>query len=65
MYTTVTKRTLTKWRKEALNEKNIFDKVERTQNGKTMYPIGYIRETQDRILRLTLILLDQELMKGK
>ncbi len=57
MGTTVTKRTLTKWRREALQSE---DKVTITD------PLELIIwEYSQRILRLTQILLDQELMKGK
>ena len=58
MSSIITKRTLTKWRKEALLDKPDF-------NGKPRSYIGAREELNQRILRLTLILLDQELMKGK
>jgi len=55
----MTKRTLTKWRKEALEAeyrltKNTIDGGEENK-----------LEWAQRILRMTQILLDQELMKGK
>ena len=55
----LTKRTLTKWRKEALNEVGQLD-----SNCQTGYVILII-ELSNRILRMTQILLDQHLMKGK
>ena len=55
----ITKRTLMKWRKEALSEVNQLD-----SNCQTGY-VMIIIELSKRILRMTQILLDQELMKGK
>ena len=54
----LTKRTLTKWRKEALW------KVKAQEKGIPYSSSGYI-ELCSRILRLTQELLDLELMKGK
>ncbi len=59
---TVTKRTLTKWRREALTEVYVHQEGEDevfSTDRRTWC------ELHQRILRLTLILLDQELMKGK
>ncbi len=65
MCKTITKRTLTKWRKEALKDR-IAPEILATNNGVDhSFHLEEIKELSDRILRLTLILLDQELMKGK
>ena len=52
----LTKRTLMKWRKEAL---------ERRDHVNTDEPLRTLQHFAERILRMTRILLDQELMKGK
>jgi len=60
----LTKRTLTKWRKEALK----FDNFMLTTNLKVWDSNAANRtldEINKRILRMTQILLDQDLMKGK
>jgi len=58
----LTKRTLMKWRKEALSEVNQLDS--NCQTGYVILIDDYI-ELSRRILRMTQILLDQHLMKGK
>ena len=56
----LTKRTLTKWRKEALEKiKELEGWDHPAENTSPM------REVSNRILRMTQILLDQHLMKGK
>ena len=65
----LTKRTLTKWRREALkaNKKDLpkmYEGLTAEELLRSNIAIKYI-ECQERILRLTQILLDQELMKGK
>lgn len=59
---TITRRTLTKWRREALQ---LVEKgpIEGTIDATLTF--AHKSELSQRILRLTLILLDQELMKGK
>ena len=56
----LTKRTLTKWRKEALKK---IEELEGWDNIAEGTP--EIRELSNRVLRMTQILLDQHLMKGK
>ena len=53
----LTKRTLTRWRKEALEKSNYVERMERTEDGFFLHDIDEIKE------RMTQILLDQELMK--
>ena len=68
MYTIVTKRTLIKWRKEALGVIEAASLPNIIIDGKEAEPVlGRLRsiEWSNRMLRLTAILLDQELMKGK
>ena len=57
----ITERTLKKWRKEALNEKTRLVNIIGEDNEDTKV----LAEFTGRILRLTQILLDQHLMKGK
>ena len=59
----LTKRTLTRWRKEALEKSNHVERMGRTEDGFFRFDIGEIKEMSERILRMTQILLDQELMK--
>jgi len=59
----LTKRTLTRWRKEALEKSNYVERMERTEDGFFLHDIDEIKEMSERILRMTQILLDQELMK--
>jgi len=61
----LTKRTLMKWRKEALSYKSVFpEKDGQGDYNEIKRELGRI-ELNKRILRMTQILLDQELMKGK
>jgi hypothetical protein len=62
MCKTVTKRTLTKWRSESLIEMGVYNEL---PENKSSDSLNFINELNSRILRLTQILLDQELMKGK
>ena len=65
----ITERTLKKWRKEAL--KAIDKPTAMEVSGRDLSPGEYVAvtvsdiELSKRILRLTQILLDQHLMKGK
>ena len=56
---TISKRVLTKWRKEALI---VVDTIPKSEN-KDMIGPGMAREWADRILLLTQELLDQHLLK--
>ena len=56
----ITKRTLTNWRRDALKTlNNLKDNAESFGR-----QIQIIRDPNEKILRLTQILIDQELMKG-
>ena len=57
----ITERTLKKWRKEALTVDEILPS---TDFSEAIGP-GMVKELSQRILRLTQIMLDQHLMKGK
>lgn len=56
----MTKRTLTKWRREALTKIVTPPEIDSLN-----YVYSVAEQMQERILRMTQILLDQELMKGK
>ena len=62
---TITKRTLERWRKEALCETDIV--TVRDQDGTNPHTIliEKLGELSNRILRLTQVLLDQHLIRRK
>lgn len=61
----ITERTLKKWRKNALSaEEKKYETIQLYEGTAEALVRSYI-ECQQRILRMTQILLDQHLMKGK
>ena len=59
---TITKRTLEKWRKEALVELKAFESIPDDESRTKIYSLA---AWQERILRLTQVLLDQHLIRRK
>ena len=59
----ITKRTLTKWRKEALKANTVFIDLKSREINTFSTPVDSAIVLSDRILLMTQELLDQELLK--